>query len=217
MIKIIETDDGSKTIISEQYKEQYHSTFGAVQESNHVFIEAGLKYCKKKDIKIFEVGFGTGLNALLTLKESLLHNLIVDYTAIELFPVDIDILNELNYKEIISINTSFCNLINNCDWNSKIKITNDFQLLKIKADLNEYEFNDKYDLIFFDAFAPDKQPEMWSIENFTKLYDALNPKGILTTYSSKGLVKNNLRKAGFTVKRLPGPIGKRHMLRAIKE
>lgn len=217
MTNIIKTNDGSNTLYSNKFKEHYHSTYGARSESTHVFIETGLNYCQLKSIKIFEVGFGTGLNAILTYIESIKRNLIVEYIAIELFPVDLEIINQLNYPEFLSAaQKDVYSKLHTCKWNEIVKISSNFTFRKTNSDFNNYNFTQKYDLIYFDAFAPDKQPEMWSTKNFAKIYEALNKQGILTTYSSKGMVKNNLRSVGFKVSRLPGPIGKRHILRAEK-
>ncbi len=215
--KIINTSDKSDTIFNSKYNESYHSTYGARSESTHVFIETGLNYCQLKSIKIFEVGFGTGLNTILTYIESIKRNLKVEYTAIELFPVDLEIINQLNYTEFLSVDQKdVYSKLHTCKWNENVKISESFTFQKTNSNFNNYIFSNKYDIIYFDAFAPDKQPEMWSTKNFAKIYEALNKQGILTTYSSKGIVKNNLRSAGFKVSRLPGPIGKRHILRAEK-
>jgi tRNA U34 5-methylaminomethyl-2-thiouridine-forming methyltransferase MnmC len=217
-LKIINTNDGSSTLYSAEFKDHYHSVFGAINESKHVFIDAGLKYLDTKTIKIFEVGFGTGLNALLTYLESAKKNIIVDYTAIELYPVTQDIIQQLNYTQFLSEKAKeIFDTLHKVRWNKKNKISNHFHLTKIKNDFNDYLFKEKYNLLFFDAFAPEKQPDLWSHQNFIKIYNALELNGILTTYSSKGLVKRNIRNAGFHLQRLPGPEGKRHMLRAIKK
>jgi len=212
------TDDNSHTIHSTLFNENYHSRHGAIAESLHVFINSGLNYCQLKSIKIFEVGFGTGLNAFLTFLESVKRNLKIEYTTIELYPVDEILIKKLNFGTILSEDhRQAFNLLHSMEWNKNKALLENFSLIKIKHDFNLFQFTDHYDLVYFDAFSPDTQPEMWSVENFTKIYHALNNKGILTTYSSKGLVKNNLRSAGFKVSRLPGPKGKRHILRAIKE
>ena len=217
MTNIIKTNDGSNTLFSGKFKEHYHSTYGARSESIHVFIETGLNYCQLKSIKIFEVGFGTGLNTILTYIESIKRNLRVEYTAIELFPVSLEIINQLNYTEFLSANQKdVYSKLHTCKWDENVKISSNFTFRKTNSDFNNYVFSNKYDIIYFDAFAPDKQPKMWSAENFAKIYETLNNQGILTTYSSKGIVKHNLRSAGFKVSRLPGPIGKRHILRAEK-
>ncbi len=217
-LKIINTNDGSSTLYSAEFKDHYHSVFGAINESKHVFIDAGLKYLDTKTIKIFEVGFGTGLNGLLTFLESSKQNTNIEYTAIELYPVSYNIAKKLNYTSYLNQQAKdIFNKIHQSEWNKKVELSNHFQLTKIKADFNQFTFTEKYDLIFFDAFGPEKQPDLWSPGNFTKLYQSLNNFGVLTTYSSKGFVKQNLRDAGFKVQRLPGPEGKRHILRAIKK
>ena len=217
MNTIIKTLDGSSTVYSKRFNEHYHSTFGAIQESMHVFIESGLQYSNLKSLKIFEVGFGTGLNAFLTLIESIHKNLTVEYTSVELYPLNIEIINNLNFNELYPTNLySFFIQLHSSKWNIKTEINKNFCLLKLNEDFVNYKFTEKYDLIFFDAFAPEKQPKMWSLQNFRKIYDTLNHHGILTTYSSKGIVKKNLREAGFEITRLKGPVGKRHILRAEK-
>ena len=216
-LKIIKTSDKSDTIFNSEYDEPYHSTNGAISESVHVYIESGLNNCRLQSIKIFEVGFGTGLNTILTYIESSNKDLTVEYTAIELFPVNIEIIDRLNYTEFFSEDQKLIyNKFHTCNWDENINFSENFTFKKIKADFNKYNFDQKYDLIYFDAFAPDKQPEIWSNENFSKIFNTLNNNGILTTYSSKGIVKNNLRNAGFNVTRLNGPVGKRHILRAKK-
>jgi tRNA U34 5-methylaminomethyl-2-thiouridine-forming methyltransferase MnmC len=216
-VKIHKTDDGTPTIYSEQFNQHYHSTFGALNESMHVFIEAGLDYCSLNNINILEVGFGTGLNAILTYIESKKRNLKINYTTIELYPVDIRIIEKLNYHEIF-INSQYSKfmLMHNAEWSTKVLIDTNFSLTKIKTDLTTFNIPANYDIIYFDAFSPDTQSEMWTPDIFKKIYNATKPSGILTTYSSKGLVKNNLRSAGFKVTRLPGPKGKHHMVRAEK-
>lgn len=213
------TDDNSHTIYSEQFKEHYHSTHGAKSESLHIFINAGLQHLLLKSINILEVGFGTGLNALLTFDEAEKSNLTINYTAIEKFPVAIDLIKELNYGNIIGnkYNEIFSQL-HTCSWEKEIPIRSHFSITKKLIDLKNYSPPKNYfNLIYFDAFSPETQPELWSQGIFAKLFASLKTGGILTTYSSKGIVKNNLRNAGFTVKRLPGPKGKRHILRAIRE
>jgi tRNA U34 5-methylaminomethyl-2-thiouridine-forming methyltransferase MnmC len=216
--KFCETTDGSITLYSGRFDEHYHSVNGAMSESMHVFIKAGLKECKKDYINIFEVGFGTGLNAYLSLLETFKNNIKINYTAVELFPLNNDIVSKLKYDELLSTkDSSLFLLMHSCDWEKKVEITQSFYLNKIKNDFNCLELNNKYDIIYFDAFSPDKQPDLWSLKNFQKLYNSLNEGGILTSYSSKGFVKQNLRAAGFCVKRLPGANGKRHMLKATKQ
>ena len=217
MTSVIKTNDGSNTLYSITYNDQYHSTFGALQESQFIYIQTGLNYCKQNSLKIFEIGFGTGLNAILTFIEGFKKKINIEYHAIELFPIGIETINQLNYFEFLSTDQKLVyKKLHDCKWNKNIKISENFTFRKIKYDFNNYIFNEKYDLIYFDAFAPEKQRNMWSGKKFAQVYDNLNNEGILTTYSSKGIVKNNLRKAGFKVTRLDGPKGKRHILRAQK-
>ncbi|MBI9053905.1 MAG: tRNA (5-methylaminomethyl-2-thiouridine)(34)-methyltransferase MnmD [Bacteroidales bacterium] len=217
MTKIITTKDKSTTLYTEKFDEHYHSTFGAINESLHIFINEGLLYSNLKTVNIFEVGFGTGLNAFLTYIQSQKSNITVNYICIEKFPIQKNIANQLNYPELLSPeNKSIFNLFHECEWNKDIAINELFTFKKVLGDFTKYDFDNKYDIIYFDAFAPEKQPELWNLSIFQKVYTVLNNKGILTTYSSKGIVKNNLREAGFIVKRLKGPEGKRHILRAEK-
>ena len=217
-LKIVSTSDSSKTLYTSQFDEHYHSTHGALNESLHVFIKSGLQHCNLNSIKIFEVGLGTGLNVILTYLETLKKEIEIDYEAIELYPVRQNIIKNLKFDEFVpKEHQNIISKIHESSWDQEITISDKFKLKKINSDFNSFQFEKKFDIIYFDAFAPDKQPGIWSKENFIKIYKSLNNNGILTTYSSKGLVKNNLRSAGFKVKRLSGPKGKRHILRAIKD
>lgn len=213
---IIETDDGSFTIKNQLFDETYHSVFGAISESNYVFIDAGFLCLNKKEFSVFEVGFGTGINALLSLKASVNFSKKVHYTAIEKYVVENETINKLTENFDDETDKSLFKKITNAKWNENVEISENFELLKIEADFTEYDFVDSFDLIYFDAFSFETQAEMWSEKMFKKLFDAMNENGILVTYSSKGEVKRNLRSAGFIVKRLKG-FKKRHMLRAIKK
>jgi tRNA U34 5-methylaminomethyl-2-thiouridine-forming methyltransferase MnmC len=214
------TGDGSLTIFVRNLNEHYHSTFGAINESRHIFIEAGLNFVSEKSgmINILEIGFGTGLNALLTCVESDKQNLSVDYSAIELFPLEEDIYSQLNYTELIhyhDINKIFLNL-HQSPWDQKIAVSAHFSLIKMKMSLHDYiPVNQYFDLIYFDAFGPDVQPEMWTLDIFRKMASCLKKGGVLITYSTKGIVKRNLKEAGFEIEKLPGPMGKREILRGI--
>lgn len=217
-LEIKQTADGSDTLFNPGMDDTYHSINGAVQESMHVFIEAGLHQVKKQKLRIFEVGFGTGLNALLSWQEAHRLKLQIEYESIEAFPVAPDLISSLNYSELGTglPNDAFL-LLHQAVWNSCVVLEkNIFALKKIQADFTSFQFTERYDLIFFDAFAPDKQPEMWAEEGFSKIYQALHPGGILVTYCAKGEVRRRLQRAGFRVERLPGPPGKREILRAIK-
>ncbi len=215
--KIIITNDGSNSLYVPELDEHYHSVYGAVQESMHVYINNGFNFCSINPISILEIGFGTGLNAFLTYLESKKINRIVNYTTIELYPVEDNVVRQLNYPKFINNDEKdFFYDIHDAKWDCKSTINNAFTINKINKDVVLYQPNEYFDLIYFDAFAPEKQPELWDVEIFDKLYKHLNSNGILTTYSAKGIVKQALRKAGFKVKRLPGPPGKWEMLRAVK-
>jgi len=187
---------------------------GALQESLHVFFFFLLKQIQKEKLNILEVGFGTGLNALLTYREAEKTKQKIHYETIEKYPLTVDIIEDLlsgNFPE-----KDVALKMHKADWQKEIKISENFYLKKIKIDLKTYFPERTFDLIYFDAFAPDKQPKLWTTKIFTKLYKATDKNGILVTYSAKGSVKQALRSAGYFVKRLPGPAGKHHMVRAIK-
>jgi tRNA U34 5-methylaminomethyl-2-thiouridine-forming methyltransferase MnmC len=224
--KIITTSDGSHSIFVPELNEHYHSIHGAMQESNHVFIDAGLKQISKEgsEINILEIGMGTGLNVLLTFFESEKSSLKINYTTIEAFPVSENIIRELNYAELISTNdeilrsllqTTFKE-IHHSEWDKEISLSKNFILKKIKNKLQKIDLNAGFNLIYFDAFGPPVQPEMWMEDIFRKIANATVPKGILVTYCAKGEVKRTLKKVGFTVESIPGPPGKREMIRAVK-
>ena len=211
------TEDGSHTIFIPELNEHYHSTHGAIQEAIHVYINAGLKYSDKNPISILEIGFGTGLNAYLTLIEAENNKRSIIYHSLEHYPIDKEQLNVLNYPDLIDFEKrNLFNQLHESEWNKSCDISNNFSLKKMSGDLKKVNFEDKYDLIFFDAFAPDIQPELWTEVIFRKLYNCLNSDAKLVTYCSKGIVKRALRASGFEVKRLAGPPGKHHILRASK-
>lgn len=217
MKRIIErTADGSSTLYIPEMDEHYHSIKGAETESQHIFIDMGLKAVTlSHPIHILEIGFGTGLNAFLTLKESLTYPHAIHYTGIELYPLSWDTVNALNYTKEPEFQS-----LHDTPWNQEQEIIPGFILHKIQADLTRYDFSAcvPFDLVYFDAFAPEKQPEMWKPEIFEKLFSLMNPGGILTTYCAKGIVRRTMQQAGFTVERLPGPPGgKREILRVVKQ
>lgn len=215
------TEDGSHSLFVPQLNEHYHSTHGAIQESRHVYIEAGLGASAPKLINVLEIGFGTGLNAFLTLFESEKTDLKVVYFSLELYPLSIDKAKQLNYPEHIS-ETNKAPLflkLHIAEWNKPVEITPNFTLHKIGTDFskpNNLVTPVQFDVIYFDAFAPEKQPEMWTQQIFDKLYTLSNQNAIITTYCAKGVVRRMLQSAGFTVERLPGPPGKREILRGRK-
>lgn len=211
------TEDGSHTIYIPELNEHYHSTHGAIQEAIHVYINAGLHFSDKNPIRILEIGFGTGLNAYLTLVEAENNKRSIVYHSLERYPVDEEQLKVLNYPEQIDFyNKGLFKKLHEVDWNKASEISDNFELKKINGDLKTIDIKDKYDLIYFDAFAPDIQPDLWTEEIFKKLYKCTNSNAILVTYCSKGIVKRALRASGFEVKRLAGPPGKHHILRATK-
>ena len=209
--------DGSHTLYVPDMDEPYHSLNGAITESTHVFIRNGFNNCWKDHINVFEVGFGTGLNALLTYIEAIGRNVVTTYHSIELKPLTDDIYGKLNYPSELGNNIDdIFSFMHTCEWNKSHPLNSYFVLHKIQDDFVHYELTEVYDIIYFDAFAPDKQSEMWTQQIFNKLFHHLSNGGILTTYSAKGEVKRKLVNAGFSVEYLPGPPGKREMIRALK-
>jgi len=205
--------DGSHTLYVPELEEHYHSVNGAINESMHVFIEPNLQYCPLPQISVLEIGFGTGLNALLTAIHQ--GEKTVFYHSLEKYPIEESLAKQLNYCHDAEEQQLF-EKMHQAEWQKESCINQQFTLLKDETDLLSATFNRKYDLVYFDAFAPEKQPEMWSPDIFQKIYDAMNEGGILTTYCAKGVVRRTMQACGFTVERLPGPKGKREMLRAVK-
>ncbi|MDY0280744.1 MAG: tRNA (5-methylaminomethyl-2-thiouridine)(34)-methyltransferase MnmD [Salinivirgaceae bacterium] len=219
-IKPIITADGSSSLFVPELNEHYHSTNGALQESRHIFIDHGMHYFHKNNpeidtIHIFEMGFGTGLNALLAWEFSQKENLKIHYTTIEKYPVENRVIQELNFGKILTTANAkeTFETLHTAPWNQEYRIDN-FTLKKIEGDMLNYNPPKPIDVVFFDAFAPDLMPQLWSVDVFSKLFNCMNFNSVLTTYSAKGDVRRNLITAGFTVKKLAGPPGKRHMLHA---
>lgn len=214
--EIVKTADGSDTLYVSELNEHYHSTFGAVQESKHIFIEAGLQKCELTSINLFEVGFGTGLNAYLTVLESIKLNLTILYITIEKYPLPSTIWTTLNYAEIVpNGNPKLFKMIHEAKWNEKVKITDHFSILKLSSDLTDLDYLKLplFHLIYFDAFSPEKQPELWETSIFLQLASHSTLGAKLVTYCAKGAVRRSLIAAGFTAERIPGPPGKREILR----
>jgi tRNA U34 5-methylaminomethyl-2-thiouridine-forming methyltransferase MnmC len=218
--EIFLTEDGSSSLFVNSINESYHSKYGAIEESFHVFINAGLKSIKVKDrINILEIGFGTGLNALLTFLESVNRKLHICYNSLEPFPLPYSIYSKLNFCEVLGeINAQSIFLsLHETEWNGEIEINEFFTLKKLNQKLEEIKLTvDFYHLIYFDAFSPGVQNELWTKPIFEKINKTMKQKGVLVTYSAKGSVRRNLTEAGFSVERLPGPKGKREMIRAVK-
>lgn len=212
------TADGSSTLMVEGWGEPYHSMHGAIQEAYHVFMEMGFRHCMYPSVSILEMGFGTGLNAFITLLEAEALNRSVSYTAIEAFPVTPEEIVQLNYiAQLGAQNYSEAfREMHAGPWEEPFKINNTFTLLKNNCDFNEVSASDMYHLIYYDAFGARVQPELWTEAVFLKMYDALREEGVMVTYAAKGSVRRAMLAAGFYVERLPGPPGKREMLRATK-
>lgn len=251
--KIILTGDGSHSMISARVDESYHSTHGAIQESEHIFIRAALEHrlhhstgtfdpsgndCIEREIRsnaivhapekgvlelrVLEIGFGTGLNALLACLAADRLHIKIEFQSLELYPIDLTITSQLNYSRQTNSPENLFRELHASTWNEFHSLTPRFRLKKIQADFTVFDLQTLkdstalkgFDVVFFDAFSPEKQPEMWTAEQFSPIFNCMEPDGILTTYCAKGQVRRNLQSAGFIVERLPGPPGKREILRA---
>jgi tRNA U34 5-methylaminomethyl-2-thiouridine-forming methyltransferase MnmC len=213
------TGDGSHTLYIPEMDEHYHSVHGAIQESRHVFIEAGLSHHPANKLVVFEVGFGTGLNAWLTLLEAQKQHREVIYFTIEKYPLTPDEYQILNYAEAGEAkDRQLFQSMHECNWGEMVQISPSFNLYKIKGDLRETGLTlfPKFDLVYFDAFAPNKQEDLWNTEIYRKLYQQSNTGAIFVTYCAKGVVRRGLQEAGFVAERLAGPPGKHEMLRGTK-
>ncbi len=216
---ILVTEDGSHTIAIPELGVTYHSKHGAIAESMHVFIEAGLVYCveqnKLPSIRIFEMGFGTGLNALLSYQFATTNAIPINYTGIDLHPLMAEEYEALNYDTQLNAADIFLKL-HTCSWNREHILSPYFSIVKMQQSLLGFSSTEKFDLIYFDAFSPTDQPELWTGAVFGNLIALLNPNGILVTYCSKSIVRKAMQEAGFSVEKIPGPLGKREMVRAKK-
>jgi tRNA U34 5-methylaminomethyl-2-thiouridine-forming methyltransferase MnmC len=217
--EIISSADGSHTVFIPELNEHYHSVHGALKESLHVFIGAGFnQLLNYPEINILEIGFGTGLNVLLTAIEAGKMNKRVNYTSLEPFPLSKEIISSLNYTEAVKDHSAgfVFEKIHLSPWNTPVIIHPNFILEKRDEEIQKISLHNKFNLVYFDAFAPRVQPELWTQEIFEKIFDSLDDGGILVTYCAKGAVKRALAGAGFKVESLSGPPGKREMTRAIK-
>ena len=215
-VEIKISEDGSTTLYRTDMHEHYHSIHGAIQESEHVFIRSGLFCHTGNALTVLEVGFGTGLNAFLTLMHQADRQVV--YHTVEKYPLAPEIIQKINYPGYFPTNVSkelFLRL-HEVPWGESVAITELFELKKLCIDLLDFQAHDFYDLVYFDAFDPAKQPELWSDAVFKMLFEAMKPGSVLTTYSAKGAVRRSMMAAGFMVERIPGPPGKRQMLRAFK-
>jgi tRNA U34 5-methylaminomethyl-2-thiouridine-forming methyltransferase MnmC len=234
-VRIIETEDGSHSLFVPELNETYHSFHGALQESEHVFIRSGLDYLLQRDldknsqsspdkaevpnVKVLEIGFGTGLNALLTIRYlSQRPEMAIYYHTLEPYPLSLEVINSLNYVKLLHsqfLEAEF-QRIHNAPWNTPNINSNGFTFYKEQTTLEDFAFHNQFNIIYFDAFAPNKQAELWTLEIMQKCYDLLEDEGILVTYCAQGQFKRNLKAAGFQVETIPGPPGKKEMVRAYK-
>lgn len=216
--EIILSEDGSPTIYVEELDEHYHSVFGARSESEHIFINAGLNYFDNKNIEqlnILEIGLGTGLNAYLS-AQNINSFGEINYYAIEKYPLKKKEWKKLGYISPEDKHPQAFYKIHESDWETWTELIEGFNFYKTKTDLRKFIPPPGIDLVYFDAFAPEVQPELWSKQIFSGLYKVMQKGAVLVSYSVKGMVKQNLRDSGFIIEKLKGPRGKRHMLRAIK-
>ena len=216
-LELVNTNDGSNSLKNLIINDSYHSKYGAINESNHIFIKNGLKRIRKKNFRVLEIGFGTGLNALLTQLYCDKKEQNITYHTIDNLPLREETYSSLNYCDQLKIDKNIFLKIHRSSWENEIELSNFFVLKKMNCDFTKTLFNEKYDLIYFDAFSPSKQPEMWTLNNFKKLYNCLKSNGILITYSSKGDVKRTMKKVGFNISSVEGPAGKREITLASKD
>jgi len=224
-IEIITTEDGSNSLFFKELDETYHSTHGAIQESNHVFIKSGLAFLmqlhgqkENSTINILEIGFGTGLNAMLTLEKSLSEKQQLNYTTFEPFPIPLKVIEKLNYFSFFDKKLhQQIQELHFVSWNKIHKINTYFTFEKKELGLENLAIKNQFDLVYFDAFAPNKQAEMWELEMLENIFFSLKKEGILVTYCAKGVFRRLLQSLGFEVERIPGPPGKREMIRAVKK
>ncbi len=219
-LELVQTADGSVTLFNPELNEQYHSVNGAITESKHVYINHGYNSHQGKKKTVFEVGFGTGLNTLLTALEAEHTRTPTIYITIEKYPLSEELVSQLNYPELIGIKSaSVFDAIHLAQWGETVTISEYFSVHKINLDLTTEKISHLplFDIIYFDAFGPDKQPEMWDLKIIKNISENTNKGGIFSTYTAKGLVKRNLKEVGFLIEKLPGPPGKREMLRGTKK
>ena len=217
--EIFETQDGSHSIYSEKFGVSYHSKYGAIQESRHVFLEAGLyaQLAGKEEIAVLEIGFGTGLNALLTYQEAEDKELRIRYDTFEAYPITLVEATTLNYPSLLGVDIEgVFNEMHETAWGISIKLGDYFTFTKYNEMFQRIDYLETFNVIYFDAFAPNAQPELWEAELMGKMYNALKPGGMLVTYCAKGAVKRVMKGIGFVVEALKGPPGKREMTRAVK-
>lgn len=222
--EIITTSDGSHSLLNTTLNETYHSVHGAIQESRHVFIKNGLEhYLQNKEAKridVLEIGFGTGLNALMTLHSALQSGCEVHYTTLEAYPLTWTLLQQLNYPFALNFLNSqeYFSSLHTAAWETERNIEGKFFISKRKARIQDVDFlPSSFDLVYFDAFGPAKQPEMWELPVLKKVEATMRPQAVFVTYCAKGQLKRDLKSLGLMVETLPGPPGKKEMVRATKK
>ncbi len=221
-IKVITTSDGSNSLYVPSLNETYHSTHGAITESRHVFIKKGLDYLVTNgcvNIKVLEVGFGTGLNALLTLEYCLNNpNIFIQYVTLETRPLPESVTDQLNYSDIIEMveGDEYLRKLHQCNWGINHRLLRNFDFKKEEIAIQEFEQETDFDLVFYDAFAPSKQPEMWDRDTLGHTFTLLKARGVLVTYCASGQFKRDIRSLGFNLETLDGPPGKKEMVRVTK-
>lgn len=217
--KIIKTSDGSSSVYLPEWDENYHSKHGAIQEAYHVFIKNGLDLFEDGSrLSILEMGYGTGLNCFISYLEAVKRKVKVDYIGLEGYPLDVDIIKNLNHLEQLHAEEAaevYSRIISS-KWGEKVEIDQSFKLTKLEVMFEDFEEHQIANLIYFDAFGARVQPELWTETMFKKMYEALVGGGVLVTYAAKGSVRRAMQAVGFEVERLPGPPGKREMLRGRK-
>ncbi len=215
--KIFTTEDGSHSMFSQKHGVSYHSKHGAIQETEHVFIQAGFHHqLPSSSLSILDIGFGTGLNAYMTYLEAEKQKVKVNYMGIEAFPITLDAAEKLNFSELLQQDNSVFQNLHILSWGESHSISEYFTFEKRQTRFEYLDFKEQFDVIYFDAFAPNAQPELWEENILQNMFDALKPNGVLTTYCAKGVVKRTFKKVGFTIEAIPGPPGKREMTRALK-
>ncbi len=225
-VELIKTDDGSNTLYLPEINESYHSRHGAMQEALHVFVKNGIEKWHRaqsstslnltEKINVLEVGFGTGLNAMLTAEWAVKNNVNVDYSSLEPFPLDLEMNKALNFYQSGEISEAIFDEVLKAEWNNLVNINSNFSLNKLNLKLALFDEENKFDVIFYDAFGPRVQPELWNLESLKICFEALKNNGLWVTYCAQGQMKRNLKELGFTVQSLPGPPGKREMTIAYK-
>lgn len=222
-VQIIETEDGSHSLYVPSLNETYHSFHGAIRESRHVFIKQGLEHWllqnRKNNVRILEVGFGTGLNALLSIELASVQKVNIFYLTLEPYPLEDKVVKLLNYPTLLQNESlrEYFSLLHASSWNKPTVLDRFFTIQKQLIKLEEFNAEEhKFDVVFFDAFAPNKQAELWTYEMLEKVYTLLAPSGTLVTYCAKGQLKRDLKSIGFKLETLPGPPGKKEMVRGRK-